>query len=183
MDEIGIIDKEKTAFILVDIQEKFVPVMNDIDKVLSNSNILVKTSEILNIPLVVTEQYPKGLGNTSERLNLPDEKYLIEKISFSCFDCETFIEKIKELDVDSIVLFGIEAHICILKTALDALKNNINVHVVADAITSRTSENKLLAIERMIQSDVFIVSTEMIIFQLLEKAGTEEFKMITNLMK
>jgi len=183
MDKLGIIDKKKTVFILVDVQDKFIPVIKDIDKVISNSNILVKASDILNIPLVVTEQYPKGLGRTSEKINLPDKKYLIEKVSFSCFGCDEFIKKIKELKVDSIVLFGIEAHVCILKTALDALKNNLDVYVVADAISSRTDKNKSLAIERMCQSGVFIVSTEMILFQLLDKAGTEEFKKISNLIK
>jgi len=183
MDKLGIVNKKKTVFALVDIQDKFIPVIKDIDRVISNSNILVKASEILNIPLIVTEQYPKGLGHTSEKINLPDKKYLIEKVSFSCFGSDEFIKKIKELKVDSIVLFGIEAHVCILKTALDALKNNLDVYVVADAISSRTDENKSLAIERMRQSGVFIVSTEMIIFQLLDKAGTEEFKLISKLVK
>lgn len=183
MEKLGIIDKKKTVFVLIDIQDKFIPVIKDIDKLISNSNILVKASEILNIPLIVTEQYPKGLGHTYEKIDLPDKKYLIEKVSFSCFESEKFIKKIKELKVNSIVLFGIEAHVCILKTALDALKNNLDVYVVADAISSRTAENKSIAIERMRQSGVFIVSTEMILFQLLDKAGTEEFKLISKLVK
>jgi nicotinamidase-related amidase len=78
MNKLGIIDRKKTVFVLVDIQDKFIPVIKDIDKVISNSNILVKASEILNIPLIVTEQYPKGLGHTTEKINLPDEKHLIE---------------------------------------------------------------------------------------------------------
>jgi nicotinamidase-related amidase len=183
MAKLGIIDRKKTVFVLVDIQDKFIPVINDIDKVISNSNILVKASEILNIPLIVTEQYPKGLGHTFEKINLPDKKHLIEKVSFSCFDSDEFVKKLKELKVDSIVLFGTEAHVCILKTALDALKNNLEIYVVADAISSRTDENKSIAIERMRQSGVFIVSTEIILFQLLDKAGTEEFKKISNLVK
>jgi nicotinamidase-related amidase len=183
MNKLGIINKEKTVFILVDVQDKFVPIINDVDKLISNSNILIKASEILKIPLIVTEQYPKGLGHTSEKINLPKKKHLIEKISFSCFESEGFVKKIKELKVDSIVLFGVEAHVCVLKTALDALKNNFDVYVVVDAISSRTFDNKSIAIERMRQSGVFIVSTEMVLFQLLDKAGTEEFKSISNLVK
>jgi nicotinamidase-related amidase len=183
MDKLGIIDRKKTVFVLVDIQYKFIPVIKNIEKVILNSNILVKASEILKIPLIVTEQYPKGLGHTCEKINLPSKKHLIEKVSFSCFGSDEFVKKIKELKVDSIVLFGIEAHVCILKTALDALKNNLDVYVVADAISSRTAENKSIAIERMRQSGVFIVSTEMIVFQLLDKAGTEEFKQISKLVK
>ena len=94
-----------------------------------------------------------------------------------------FVEKIKELGIDSLVLFGIEAHVCILKTALDALKNGLQVHVVSDAVSSRTAENKNVGIERMRQSGVFIASTETILFQLLKKAGTEEFKSISKLLK
>ena len=183
MNKLGIIKKAKTAFVLVDIQEKFIPVIKDVNKVISNSNILIKASEILKIPLVVTEQYPKGLGYTSKKIKLPKKKYLIEKNHFSCFDSKEFTDKIKALKVDSLVLFGIEAHVCILKTALDGLRNKFNVYVVADTISSRTLENKSLAIERMRQSGVFIVSCEMIIFQLLEKAGTEDFKKIYKLVK
>ena len=133
--------------------------------------------------MVITEQHPKGLGHTSNKIKLPKKKYLIEKDHFSCFGSKEFTNKIKELEVDSLVLFGIEAHVCILKTALDGLKNKFDIYVVADAISSRTLENKSLAIERMRQSGVFIVSCEMIIFQLLEKAGTENFKKIYKLVK
>jgi NAD+ synthase len=182
-DKLEMIDRKKTAFILVDIQEKFVPAIKDMDEVIKNSNILVKVSEILNIPLIVTEQYPKGLGHISKAINLPDKKFLIEKISFSCFGSEEFVKKIKELKVDSIILFGIEAHVCIFKTALDALKNNIEVYVVTDAISSRSIKNKSIAIEWMRESGAFIASTEIILFQLLDKAGTEEFKLISNLIK
>ncbi len=182
-DKLGMIDRKKTAFVLVDIQEKFAPAIKDVNEVIKNSNILIKTSEILNIPLIVTEQYPKGLGHISKEINLPDKKFLIEKISFSCFGSEEFVKKIKELKVDSIVLFGIEAHVCIFKTVLDALKNNIDVYVVADAISSRSIKNKSIAIEWMRESGAFIASTEIILFQLLDKAGTEEFKLISNLIK
>lgn len=183
MNEFGIINRKRTAFVLVDIQEKFVPVIHGIDKVISNSNILVNAAGILNIPLIITEQYPAGLGSTSKRINLPEKMTLIEKISFSCFGCDDFVKKIKELNVDSIVLFGIESHVCILKTALDALKNNYEVHVVADAVSSRTAENKLTAIERMRQSGAFIVSTEMLLFQLLENSKTKQFKLINKIIK
>lgn len=183
MNSLGIIDRNKTVFVLVDIQEKFIPVIDSVEGVIQNANILVKASEILKIPLIVTEQYPKGLGKTSDKIQLPQNRYLIEKTAFSCFGCDEFVKKIRELSIDSIVLFGIEAHVCILKTALDALQNKLEVHVVADAVSSRTKENKQIAIERMRQSGSFIVSTEMLLFQLLHKAGTKEFKLISELIK
>ena len=183
MNKLGIPNREKTVFVLVDVQEKFVPVIDNIDTVIKNSNILIQASQILNMPLVVTEQYPQGLGKTSDKILLPEKRYLIEKVHFSCFGSEEFSTKMKELGAESIVLFGVEAHVCILKTALDALKNGLEVYVVADAVSSRTQENKWLALDRMRQAGVFVVSTEMILFQLLDKAGTEEFKQISKLVK
>ena len=179
---LGKLTREKTAFVLIDVQEKFVPVMGDADKIVHNINILTKAAEILKIPLIVTEQYPKGLGKTYEKIHIPNAD-VIEKIEFSCFDNKEFFHKIKEKGVNSLVLFGVESHVCVLKTALDAIENGIEVHVVADAVSSRTEENRKLALKRMRQSGVFIVSTEMIIFQLMEKAGTEEFKRIGGLVK
>lgn len=182
MKNLGIIKKEKTAFVMTDLQEKLLNAVKDSGNIIKNANILVKASEILKIPLIITEQYPKGLGKTTTKIQLYN-KEIIEKICFSCFGCEEFDKKIKELGIDTLILFGIEAHVCILKTALDALSKGINVHVVADAISSRTKENKETAIERMGQSGVFIASTEMILFQLIDKAGTEEFKKISKLIK
>ena len=186
MKSLGIIKPEDTVFVMVDIQERLAPVIHNIAQVISNSNILIKSSRILDIPLIVTEQYPRGLGKTCGEIKFPenfDSKDLIEKTHFSCFGCDEFVKKLNETGARSIVLFGIEAHVCILKTALDALENNFDVHVVADAAGSRTPENLSTAIERMRQSGAFIVSTEMIIFQLIEKSATVEFKMISKLVK
>jgi nicotinamidase-related amidase len=162
MENLGIIKKEGTAFVLVDIQEKFVPAIYNIEKVISNANLLIEASKILKVPLIVTEQYPKGLGKTTDKLILPENIKAIEKVTFSCFQSKEFVQKLKELNIKTIVLFGIEAHVCILQTALDAVKNGIKVHVIADAISSRSVENKALALERMKQSNVFLSSTEMI---------------------
>jgi len=180
---LGIIDSAKTAFVLVDVQEKFIPVINHIDKIIGNCNILVKASQILKIPLIVTEQYPKGLGKTSEKIELPEKVEKIEKNEFSCFDCEKFAKRIKELGVESIVLFGIEAHVCVLQTALSGLKEGLEVHVIYDAVSSRDKKNKKICIERMRQSGVFIASTEIILFQLMKTADKEGFKEIQKLIK
>ena len=183
MENLGIIKKEGTVFVLVNIQEKFVPVIDNIEKVILNVNILIEVSKILKIPLIVTEQYPKGLGKITDKIFLPENIKAIEKLNFSCFQSKDFVQKIKELNIKTIILFGVEAHVCILQTAIDAIKNGIEIHVVVDAISSRSFENKKIALERMKQSNVFLVSTEMIIFQLLEKAGTDEFKSISKLIR
>lgn len=183
MAKLGIIEKDKTAFVMIDIQDKFKPVIYEIDKVIKNTNILIKAAEILKIPLVVTEQYPKGLGKTLKEIQLPQNQEIFDKIEFSCFGCNNFAKKIKELKVDTLVIFGIETHVCVVQTVLDALEQGYEVHVVEDAISSRTKENKKIGIERMRQSGAFIVSAEMILFQLMKKAGIEGFKEISDLVK
>ncbi len=183
MDSLGIINRNKTVFVQIDIQDKFRPAIHNINDVIANAAILVQSSGILNIPLIATEQYAKGLGKTVEEIKLPAGVCLIEKIHFSCFGNPEFKNKIKVLNVNSLILFGIEAHVCLLKTALDALHQSLEVYIVADASSSRTPENKAFALERMRQSGAFIVSTEMILFQLMEYSGTDEFKAISRLIK
>jgi nicotinamidase-related amidase len=180
---LGIPKKDDVAFVLVDIQERFVPVMHNIETVIDNANVLVRSASILKIPLIVTEQYPKGLGHTVNEIDLDEGQEIIEKISFDCFGCDSFTRKLEELEVRSLVIFGIEAHVCVLKTALEALARGYEAHVVADAVSSRTEENRILALERLRQSGVFVVSTEMILFQLMDRAGTDEFKSISGLIK
>lgn len=180
VDNLGIIDRVNTVFVLIDLQEKFVPVIYDIDNIIRNIDILVKASKILGVPLIATEQYPKGLGNTVNKIEVDN---IVEKISFSCFDNSEFKNKLLNLKAKILVLFGVEAHVCVLKTALDGIKNNFEVHAVSDAVSSRTLENKKIAIDRMRQSGVFIASTEMILFQLIREAGSNEFKEISKLIK
>ncbi|MFC1723382.1 hydrolase [Nanoarchaeota archaeon] len=168
------------VFVMVDMQEKFLPVIADIDTIIKNSDILIQASKILNIPLISTEQYPKGLGPTIDSLSQPDP---IEKVEFSCFGSEKFSKKIQDIKPTSLILFGIETHVCILQTALEALKKGIKTYVIADATSSRTKENKRLALDHLRHKGANIYSTEMLLFQLLKKAGTEEFKEISKLIK
>ncbi len=182
MKKSGILEKDKTVFVMIDIQEKFVPVIPDINRVISAARVLLKASKILGIPLIVTEQYPQGLGKTVSGLDLKDNE-VIEKTCFSCFGSKEFSDKLSSYNPQSVVLFGIEAHVCILNTALEALNENLEVHVVADAISSRTAENKQIALERMRYSGVFIDSVELVLFQLLKNAAAKEFSEISKLIK
>lgn len=181
--KLGMPNRQEAVFVLIDIQEKFLPVIHDIRTVIENSNRLIKAASIMNIPLIVTEQYPKGLGRTLTEIELPQGQDVIEKVSFDCFGCEEFLTRLNSLNRNTLILFGIEAHVCVLKTALSGIAHNYEVHVVADAVSSRTEENKSLALERLRQSGVFITSTEMIIFQLMDRAGTDEFRSISRLIK
>lgn len=180
---LGIPQREHTALLVIDVQERLMPVIHEHEKMFANVNKLLRGAEILDLETIITEQYPKGLGNTCKEIQLPENPVIIEKVCFSCMMSETVSEQLKLTNVKSLILCGAEAHICVLKTALDALKEGYEVHVVADAVSSRTPENKQLALERMRQAGAFITSIEMILFMLLDKAGTDEFKAISKLIK
>jgi nicotinamidase-related amidase len=180
---LGLLERNKTALLVIDVQERLMPVIQGQEAMFANVNKLLRGSEILELETIITEQYPKGLGNTCKEVQLPENPQVIEKVCFSCMQSEPLSEQLKLTNMKSLILCGAEAHICVLKTALDALKEGYEVHVVADAVGSRTIENKNLALERMRQAGAFITSTEMILFMLLDKAGTDEFKAISKLIK
>lgn len=183
MDGRGVINRNGTVFVMVDVQERMLNAIDGPEALLANCRRLVDASKILGIPLLVTEQYPKGLGSTVGGITLPEGTKAMEKLSFSCLGCDGFAEALERTGRKTIVLFGIEAHICILKTALDALEKGYEVHVAADATASRSPHNRELGIERMRQSGAFIASTEIVLFQLMDAAGTDEFKKISQLVK
>lgn len=177
----GKLKKDECLLLVIDIQERLMPVIFQQEQVIRNTNILLKGMQILGVPVVVTEQYPKGLGNTCKEIELTEGQAVFEKITFSCVATAAVKEKLQAKK--QIILTGAEAHICVLKTALDLIEQGYEVHVVADAVSSRTTENKLYALQRMRQSDVFVETTEMVLFQLIDQAGTEEFKAISKLIK
>lgn len=183
MASVGKLNLETTVFVLVDVQDAFKPVIYEFDRVVENSNKLLKGAEILGVKVIATEQYPKGLGKTVKEIYLPKGVEPIPKVCFSCLGSSEFMARLEKTKAKSVVLFGIEAHICLLKTALDALEKGFEVHVVEDAISSRTKKNNKIGLERMKQAGAFIASTEMVLFQLMEKAGSEEFKEISKLVK
>ena len=175
---------QNSILVIVDMQERIIPKIFDQHIVISNVITLIKSARILNIPIIVTEQYPKGLGST-----IPEIKDLIvpwqpiEKICFSCFGNGDFLKKLKELKRDNIILCGIESHVCIMQTALDGLKSEYSVFFVKDAISSRTENNRKTGFERMSQAGAIPVSTEMAMFELLREAGTDKFKQMVGMIK
>ena len=175
--------KENTALIIIDVQERLLPVIDDGDEMIRQVNILIDGARILGIPILFTEQYPKGLGSTCAQVHKESDDRVMEKISFSCLGNEFFKKELKSLNVDHLILAGAETHICVLNTALDALEEGYTVHLVADAVSSRTPFNRQHGIERLRQSGVFVCTTEMILFQLLQEAGTDMFKKISHLIK
>ncbi len=183
MNNLGIPQRQHTALLVVDVQEKLMPVIYENEKIFSNVNKLLRGAEILNLETIITEQYPKGLGYTCKEIQLPPSPNIIEKVCFSCMLSQPVSDQLKLTNITDVVICGVESHICVLKTTLDALKAGYTVHVVADAVSSRTAENKQIAVERMRQSGAFITSTESILFMLLDQAGTDDFKAISKLIK
>jgi nicotinamidase-related amidase len=178
------IDRYETALLIVDVQEKLAAVMNMKDTVTDNCLHLIELSKLIRLPVLVTEQYPKGLGSTVEKIKkaLPDCQPL-EKLHFSCCDQPSFSDEIRRLNRKNILLTGMETHICILQTCIGLLRDGHNVHLVKDAVCSRTKENWRTACEFMRDAGAVITCTEAVIFQLLKVAGTEEFRVISKRIK
>src|ERR1700677_259440 len=144
---IGLPSRESTALLVIDIQERLMPVIFENGRIFDNVNKLLRGAEILGLEAIVTEQYPKGLGHTCKEVQLPEAPNIIEKVCFSCLQSDPVNDQLKLTNRKSLILSGVEAHICVLKTALDALQAGYEVHVVADAVSSRTAENKHLRSE------------------------------------
>lgn len=178
------ITSEDSLLLIIDIQVKLAEVMDVKDKIIENVDHLIELAKLRNIPIVLTEQYPKGLGQTVERIrnSLPVYKPF-EKLSFSCCNENTFFDLIKSFNRKRIVVTGMETHVCVLQTSLDLIKEGFYVHVVQDAVCSRAKQNWKIALEFMRDAGAVITSTETVLFQWLKVAGTEEFKKIIKRIK
>jgi nicotinamidase-related amidase len=178
------LDRNNAALLIIDIQERLAVVMDKKDQVVGNTLHLVELAKMLNVPVVVTEQYPKGLGKTLPEITSALPTYLpVEKVSFNCCGEATFNEQIKRLGRKKIVIAGMETHICVLQTSLGLLQEGFDVHLVADAVCSRTKANWRSGLELVRDAGAVITNTETVLFQLLGVAGTPEFKAISNRIK
>ncbi len=179
-------EKEKTVLVAIDFQEAQTKIMPlEVGKILlRNMKILIAFAKRLNIPILVTEQYPKGLGRTITEIREElGEITPIEKVSFSCCGTRAFNERLEELKRSQIILAGIEAHICVLQTAIDLIRRNYEVHVVADAVGSRKKLDWEMGLKWMEKKGAMISTTEIIAFQLLKEAGTQDFKKLSGFLK
>jgi nicotinamidase-related amidase len=178
------ITRHKAGLVIVDIQDRLLPLISKREHLVQNAVRLVKGAAILRLPVFVTEQYRKGVGTTATEIASAISDFApMEKKAFSCFGAPGFAEALRARGVHDVILCGIEAHVCVLQTCFDLLENGFHPFVVADAISSRTAENHRLGIERMRDAGGIIVSTEMILFELVERAGTDEFKQVLSLVK
>lgn len=181
----NILDKEKTALVVVDLQEAFRSSINDFAQIASRISIAVRGFQILSLPVIITEQYPKGLGKTAEEIlfSLPPDFEYIEKTAFSSCGATSFMEKLRETNASQIVLCGLEAHVCINQTAHDLLNENYRVHLLHDCVGSRFTPDKEIALRKMQASGVVPSSVEMALFELMKDAKHEQFKAIQDLIK
>lgn len=178
-----ILDIEKTALVVVDLQEAFRHPINDFVQIVERASLAVRGFQILNLPVIITEQYPKGLGRTAEEIQLclPDDFQIVEKTTFSSCGAASFVDQISSFE--QIVLCGLETHVCISQTAHDLLANGFEVHLLMDAVASRFSTDAAIAIQKMRHNGVVPSSVEMALFELLRDSKHEKFREIQNLIK
>jgi isochorismate hydrolase len=175
----------KSSLLLIDIQDRLLTAMSNADQVIAKSQILLQAAETLGLPVTISEQYPKGLGRTVAALQTKTAT-TFEKLSFSCWRDEALKTRLIHLHETSrplVIVAGIEAHVCVMQTCIDLASAGFGVFAVADAMSSRKPDSADLAFERMRANGVHVVNTEMVVFELLEKAGTAEFKALSKLIR
>ncbi|WP_207061120.1 hydrolase [Motiliproteus sp. SC1-56] len=175
-----LINAKRSCLLVVDIQEKLVPAVHGHQTLIENCRWLLEVADIIGVPVLTSEQYPQGLGGTVEPINaLIPAAGKMSKTHFSCAADAGCRDKIDASGREQVIIVGMEAHVCVLQTALELNAQGKEVFVVADAVASRSPEDKSLALERMRQCGLQIVSREMVAFEWMEKSGTETFKTIS----
>lgn len=181
------LDRERTALVVIDVQERLFPAMDadHREEVMRNIKVLTAAARRLQLGTLVTEQYPKGLGHTLQEVKdaLPPEVQPVEKVAFSCLEVDAFRSRLAATGARQLLLAGIEAHVCVLMSALDLLAEGYAVHIVADAVTSRTQANWRLAMDQLRQAGAVVTTTETVLFQLLRQADTDDFRELARLIR
>jgi nicotinamidase-related amidase len=179
------LQKEKTVLVIIDVQEKLFPFIENKERLQGNLKRIILGAQKLNIPILVTEQYTKGLGKTIPELQEVLVQYNpIEKISFSCCREENFNKELAALKRNQVLICGIESHICVYQTCRDLDNNGYYVHLMTDCIGSRNNENKKLAIDKLQhENNIFLTGYEMALFEIMKTADIEEFKEISKILR
>jgi nicotinamidase-related amidase len=178
------LNQQNTALVIIDIQEKLAAVMKHKDQVVNNCLHLVELAGLLNIPILLTEQYPKGLGTTIPEIQEALPVYSpFEKTAFNCCQEAGFLGKVASIGRKTLLLTGMETHVCVLQTSLGLMQEGYHVQVVQDAVCSRTKSNFRSGLGFMRDAGTVITNTETVLFQILERAGTEAFKVISRRIK
>ncbi len=178
------ITTEDTALVLVDVQGKLAQSMHNKKDLFENLKKMVKGAQVLGVPILWAEQNPDGLGPTMPEIaELLTNQSPVSKLSFSCCGSDQFLKDLAAVNRKNILIVGIEAHVCVYQTAADLVNLNYDVQVVADAVASRTAENKQIGLEKSKDAGASLTSTETALFELLKEAKGDKFKEIINLVK
>lgn len=183
MSRVQKLDRSKACVLLVDVQEKLIPVMWNFAPVEKYCKAMILAARELGLPVLATEQYPKGLGTTLPSLREALGAAPLVKMHFSCGADPEFVKALEATGRKQVVLLGVEAHVCVFQTARDLLERGYEVFVCADAVTSRFEEHRRVALEQMRDMGAFVTSAETCIFDLLHACGTPEFKRVSPLVR
>jgi len=180
-----LLDINNSLLLIIDVQEKLINAQFEKDKVAKNIAILAEAANILEIPVLASEQYPKGLGTTIGQVKekLPADVKFFEKTSFSCVKAEGFSELVKTYNKNQILVCGMESHVCVHQTVNDLLNEGYEVYIIQDAVTSRKEWEYKTGLQRMISSGAVPCSVEMVLFELVKDARHPDFKAVQGLIK
>ena len=181
-----LLERDKAVLMVIDVQEKLCAAMDEkvLKHLVKNTGILLESAAELDIPVIVTEQYVKGLGGTlAELKGKAAQAPCYEKMSFSCCGSAEFVDALKATGRTQVIITGMEAHVCVLQTVIELREAGLNVHVVKDAVMSRSKRNWQTAVETMTLAGAVPTCTEAVLFQLLKVAGTDEFKKLSKLVR
>ena len=185
MSQISKLSREHAALAIIDMQEAFRSVIPDFNEVASRIAKAVEGARLLEVPIIVTEQYPRGLKHTASEIipHLPADSKAIEKICFSSCGADDFQSQLISRNIKQVIVCGIEAHICVAQTVLDLLSQGLEVYLLVDCITSRKRESKEVALARLTQAGAVLSNLEMALFEMMRTADSPQFKAVQGLIK
>lgn len=179
-----LLDTGNTAVLVVDVQEKLMPVMGRKKRVIDNISMLLELSKTFSLPVILTEHHIRWLGPTLPEIKQALPAYEpITKMHFNCCEVDAFNESLGAGGIENVIITGVESHICIFQTCVSMVEQGYRVHVPQDAVDSRTDDNWKVGLDLMKKAGAMVTSTETVIYQILKKAGTKEFKAMLKLMK
>ena len=178
-------DADKAVLVVIDIQERLVPAMprGVYEKLLGTGKMMVQAAKLMGVPVLTTEQYPKGIGHTVPELSEDCSEVVVEKVSFGCCGEPNFLNAIKASGRSQVIVTGMEAHVCVYQTVLGLLGDGYHVHLLSDAICSRNKTDYLAGVANAAKAGAVVSTAEMVLFQMLEESTHEQFKAISKLVK
>ncbi len=178
------LELDNTALVIIDVQGKLANLMYQKEELFRNLSILVKGALLLKMPIILTEQYPQGLGPTiPEIMSLLTNVKPLTKMSFSCCGEKGFMDRLQAVEKTQLLITGIESHICVYQTAVDLINMEYEVHLVSDAVSSRRMQNKEVALQRISKAGAVITSVEMALFELIKTAEYSDFRKLSSIVK